>query len=90
MTLRPEPYLRFWNEATFLRVERLSRQASDLGVSTAGLALAWLRHHPDISASIVGPRRLEHFVPIEEAMRLELRPSEWEAVGQPFSRQEDT
>ena len=90
MTLRPEPYLRFWNEATFLRVERLSRQASDLGVSTAGLALAWLRHHPDISASIVGPRRLEHFVPIEEAMRLELRPSEWEAVGQPFSTQEDT
>ena len=90
MTLRPEPYLRFWNEATFRRVDRLSQQASDLGVSTGGLALAWLRHHPDVSASIVGPRRLEHFGPVEEALGLELTPSQWETVGQPFLNKEAT
>ena len=88
MTLRPEPYLRFWNEATFRRIDHLSERAADLGVSTAGLALAWLRHHPDVSASIVGPRRPEHFGPVEEALRLALDETEWATIGDAFVGQE--
>ena len=85
MTLRPEPYLQYWNEATFNRIAGLTQRAADLGVSTAGLALAWLRHHPDISAPIIGPRRLDHFGPVEEALSLELNQSDWEAVGLLFA-----
>jgi len=89
MTMRPEPYSEFWNEATFRSIDRLAQRASDLGVSTAGLALAWLRHHPDVSASIVGPRRLEHFGPVEEALQLQLDSSQWDEVGQLFRNQEE-
>ena len=87
MTMRPEAYSGFWNEATFHSIDQLSQRASDLGVSTAGLALAWLRYHPDVSASIVGPRRLEHFGPVEEALQLQLDSSQWDEVGRLFRNQ---
>jgi len=89
MTMRPEPYSEFWNEATFHSIDRLAQRASDFGVSTAGLALAWLRHHPDVSASIVGPRRLEHFGPVEEALQLQLDSSQWDEVGRLFRNQNE-
>ncbi len=85
MTLRPEPYLRFWNEPTFTAIARLTEAAGDLGVSTAGLALAWLHSHPDITAPIVGPRRPEHIVPIEEAMGLSLPAARWQEIGDIFT-----
>ena len=88
MTLRPEPYLRFWNRRTFDRIAALSELAGDLGVTTAGLALAWLRFHPDITATVVGPRRLSHFDAIEDALRLEHKDADWEAIGAMF-REED-
>lgn len=88
MTMRPEPYLKYWNRHTFDAIERLSRRASDLGVSTPGLALAWLRHHPDITSPIVGPRRPEHFDPVEEALGLELSRSDWESIGMVFDAEE--
>jgi aryl-alcohol dehydrogenase-like predicted oxidoreductase len=85
MTLRPEPYLRYWNEATFAAIDRLSGAASDLGVSTAGLALGWLAHHPDVTAAIVGPRRPDHFGPVEEALDLELTDAQWHEIGDFFA-----
>jgi 1-deoxyxylulose-5-phosphate synthase len=88
MTLRPEPYLRFWNEKTFSRIDRLAGRASDLNVSTAGLALGWLHNHADVSASIVGPRRIEHFEPVEEALAIELSVSEWDDIGRLFRTRE--
>ena len=88
MTLRPEPYLRFWNHETFAAIHQLSQLASDHGVSTAGMALAWLRHHPDVTSSIVGPRRAEHFKAVEEALQLELKPDEWRDIGGLFASEE--
>ncbi len=88
MTLRPQPYLRFWNRATFDRIDRLSALASDAGVSTGGLALAWLCHHSDSSATIVGPRRLDHFQAVEEASSPQLGDNYWSTIGSIF-RQED-
>ncbi|HEX6301107.1 MAG TPA: aldo/keto reductase [Acidimicrobiia bacterium] len=85
MTKRPEPYLRYWNETTFDRLDRLSAAAADAGVSMAGLALGWLYHHPDVTSSIVGPRRLSHFDPMEEALGLELDDSQWEEIGDIFA-----
>lgn len=85
MTMRPEPYLRFWNSATFAAIDRLTEVATDYGVSTAGMALGWLAHHPDVTSSIVGPRRPGHFEAVEEAIQVELKPDEWAAVGALFT-----
>ncbi len=81
MTKRPEPYMRHWNEETFARLDRLSAVAADAGVSMAGLALGWLYNHPDVTSSIVGPRRPSHFDPVEEALDLHLTEAEWEEIG---------
>lgn len=81
MTKRPEPYLRHWDEQTFAAIDRLGEVASEMGVSTAGLALGWLYRHPDVTSSIVGPRRLSHFDPVEEAMTMELTDPDWDHVG---------
>jgi aryl-alcohol dehydrogenase-like predicted oxidoreductase len=81
MTKRPEPYMRHWNEETFARLDRLAGAASDAGVSMAGMALGWLYNHPDITSSIVGPRRPAHLQPVEEALGLDLTESEWEEIG---------
>lgn len=85
MTLRPEPYLRFWTETTFRAIDRLAEYAADLGVSSAGLALGWLYRHPDVTSSIVGPRRPEHLVPVQEATRLDLSPEQWSEIGGLFT-----
>jgi aryl-alcohol dehydrogenase-like predicted oxidoreductase len=81
MTKRPEPYLEYWNEETFAAIDRLGATAAAAGVSVAGLALGWLYHHPEVSSSIVGPRRPSHFEPVEEAISLELSEGEWDEVG---------
>lgn len=85
MTKRPEPYLRHWTETTFSRLDRLAGSAADAGVSVAGLALAWLRHHPDVTSSIVGPRRPSHFDPVAEALALDLSETEWAEIGAIFT-----
>lgn len=84
MTLRPEPYLQYWTRATFDAIHRLGEMAADFGVSTAGLALCWLLHHPDVTAPVVGPRRPEHFDPVFEALALELHADDHHAIGALF------
>ena len=89
MTLRPEPYRALQTEATFVAIERLGVMAADHGVSTAGLALAWLRHHPQVTSSIVGPRKASHFDAVIEAIELDLDEADWHAVGELFAPGED-
>jgi aryl-alcohol dehydrogenase (NADP+) len=76
--------MRHWNEATFARLDRLAGIAADAGVSMAGLSLGWLYNHPNVTSSIVGPRRLSHFDPVEEAVGLDLTPPEWDEIGAIF------
>jgi aryl-alcohol dehydrogenase-like predicted oxidoreductase len=85
MTLRPEPYLRLWNEKTFARLSALREQADARGVSMAGLALAWVMSHPLVTAPIIGPRRPEHLQPVREALDMELDSQEREALSGLFS-----
>ena len=85
MTKRPEPYLKYWNQETFDAIDRLGDTAGEVGVSVAGLALGWLYHHPDVTSSLVGPRRLSHFDPMEEGLGLELNDSEWVEIGKIFT-----
>jgi aryl-alcohol dehydrogenase (NADP+) len=62
------------------RVQRLADEASRRGVSLSGLALAWVMSRANVTAPVVGPRRLEHFAAIREAMHLHLDMDEQERL----------
>ena len=84
MTLRPEPYLNLWNAETFAKIDQLGLEAEARGVSTAGLALAWVMGNPLVTAPIIGPRRPEHFQPVREALALELSAEEGDGLSDLF------
>ena len=85
MTLRPEPYWRLWNAATFAKLDKLGAMAADLGMSMAGLALAWVMAQTAVTAPIIGPRRPSHFQPVREALSLSLTADQITAIGILFS-----
>jgi aryl-alcohol dehydrogenase-like predicted oxidoreductase len=76
MTQRPESYLGFANDHVFDSLEALEREAFGRGVSTAGLAIAWLLGVPEITAVVVGPTRVDYLEPVREALSLELTSAE--------------
>jgi aryl-alcohol dehydrogenase-like predicted oxidoreductase len=84
MTLRPEPYTRFLNEATFQALSQFKIEAEQRGVSMGGLALAWVMSHPLVTAPIIGPRRVEHFKPVQEALSIQLSASERDSLSKLF------
>ena len=84
MTLRPEGSEHYWGDATFDALEAFEDEAAARGVSTAGLAIAWLLHVPEITAVVVGPSRLEHLAPIHEALDITLTDDERDALERIF------
>jgi aryl-alcohol dehydrogenase-like predicted oxidoreductase len=76
MATRPEGYEHLDDERTFAALAALAAAASDRGVSTAGLAVAWVLAQPDVTAAILGPRRPAHLDVVEEALRVELSAEE--------------
>jgi aryl-alcohol dehydrogenase-like predicted oxidoreductase len=83
MTTRPEPYRHFEDDRVYDALEALEREATDRGVSAAGLALAWVTA---VASAVVGPRRPEHLDAVQEARSLELSPSERVALTSMFPR----
>jgi aryl-alcohol dehydrogenase-like predicted oxidoreductase len=69
--LGPE-YAYAFNEETLKKVARLSKVAASYDVSTAGLALAWLRWNPRVTAPIVSPRSPAQWQAVDEALTLDL------------------
>ncbi len=76
MTLRPEPYRRFLNDATFQGLAQFKAEAERRSVSMSGLALAWLMSNPLVTAPIIGPRKPAHLDPVREALSLQLTADE--------------
>jgi 1-deoxyxylulose-5-phosphate synthase len=68
MTLRPEPYERFRDDAVFDLLEELEREAAEQGTTLAALAIAWLLANPQVTAVIVGPRRPAQLEPALAAL----------------------
>jgi aryl-alcohol dehydrogenase-like predicted oxidoreductase len=60
MTLRPEPYRHLVNAQVFRGLAAMADEARSRGVEMSTLALAWVLHHPLMSAAIIGPRRPAH------------------------------
>jgi aryl-alcohol dehydrogenase-like predicted oxidoreductase len=80
MGLRPQPYRHLLNERTFRSIEALRAAAAERGVDMGALALAWVLSHPQVTAALIGPRRVEHFTPWLEAVDIHLTPAEREAL----------
>jgi aryl-alcohol dehydrogenase-like predicted oxidoreductase len=76
LTLRSEPYKHLMTEKTFRAIDALRSAAAERGVKTATLALAWVISHPQVTAALIGPRRLEHYPELLAAVDLKLIPSE--------------
>jgi aryl-alcohol dehydrogenase-like predicted oxidoreductase len=72
MTLRPEPYSELENDATYAAIDRFRSLADTYEISMGGLALAWAKSHPDVTSVLAGPRSLEQFKAVEEAISLHL------------------
>lgn len=85
MTLRPEPYFRYWNEKTFEGLDKFKLEAERRGISMGGLALAWVMSHPQVTAPLIGPRKPEHFQPVREALELKLTFEERDALAKLLS-----
>jgi aryl-alcohol dehydrogenase-like predicted oxidoreductase len=60
MTLRPEPYHAFENDAVYDALDALARDAAARGVTMTALALAWVLQQPGVDSAVIGPRRPEH------------------------------
>ena len=84
MALRPEPYLRFDDEAVYRGLERLADAAEERGVDMPTLALAWLFTDPRVTAIVVGPRRPEQLEPARAAADVRLTPAERDELASLF------
>jgi aryl-alcohol dehydrogenase-like predicted oxidoreductase len=67
------------------RVARLRDVARKNGISTAGLALAWLRAHPMVTASIVSPSTKAQWRAVSEASNADINDSLLSEVSEIFS-----
>jgi aryl-alcohol dehydrogenase-like predicted oxidoreductase len=84
MTMRPEPYQRYLNDATFDGLKQFKAEAEKRSVSMSGLALAWVMSNPLVTAPIIGPRKPSHLDPIREALSLQLTPDECDSLAALF------
>lgn len=85
MTLRPEPYADLVSERTFAGLERFHAAAAERGVETTALAIAWVLSHPQVTAVVVGPRRLEQLEPALAALELPLSARERDELAELFA-----
>jgi len=62
-------------------IDALGKVASDLGVSSARAALAWVQAQPGVSSSIIGARTVKHLEDNARALEVRLKPRHLEALG---------
>jgi aryl-alcohol dehydrogenase-like predicted oxidoreductase len=85
MTMRPEPYRRFENDAVYDALEAFEAHARERGTTPAALAIAWLLAQPVVTAVVLGPRRPEHLEPALAALGLDLSPPECDELAVLFA-----
>lgn len=78
-------YRGFHTPENLRKVSRLRDLARGLEVSVAGIALAWLRDHREVTAPIVAPRTRGHWDALVEAERVRLDEETRERVAAIFA-----
>jgi 1-deoxyxylulose-5-phosphate synthase len=81
LAVRAAPYQEYTTDQTLEGVQRVAGEAGRRGVSPSGLALAWVMSRPNVTAPVVGPRRLEHLTAVREALELPLDVDEQERLA---------
>ncbi len=84
MTLRPEPYLHLQSERVYRGLDLLAEAARARDVSIDALALAWVLHHPQLNAAIIGPRTPAHLASALASTSITLSDAEAAALAAPF------
>jgi aryl-alcohol dehydrogenase-like predicted oxidoreductase len=72
LAVAPAMYTGAFTLQNLARVASVERIARDCDVSIAALALAWLRHHPLVTATVVSPRRTKQWDAVTEALGTDL------------------
>jgi aryl-alcohol dehydrogenase-like predicted oxidoreductase len=86
MTLRPEPYRHLESASVFRALAALSEEARSRGVEMSALAIAWVLHHPQMNAAIIGPRRASQLDAALGALAITLSPQDVARLGELFPR----
>jgi Aldo/keto reductase family len=81
VAVRAGPYQEYMSDRNLEGVQRFASEADRRGVSPSGLALAWVMSRVNVAAPVVGPRRLEHFTAVREALELRLDVDEQERLA---------
>jgi aryl-alcohol dehydrogenase-like predicted oxidoreductase len=67
------------------RVDALRALARERGIGVSGMALAWLRSHPSVTAPIVAPSTTGQWEAVQEALATDLDPAEHGTVSEIFA-----
>lgn len=81
----PYFYAGVYTEDNLAKVARLRILAREREMSVAGLALAWLRAHPSVTAPLVAPSKPHHWSAIDEALRIDLDDEQFAAISAIFT-----
>ena len=73
--------LRYADPAGFEAAERLAEYAAERGAHPATVAVAWVMHHPAVTAPIIGARNLDQLEPSLAAADFEMTPIERRKIG---------
>ncbi|MES2093101.1 MAG: aldo/keto reductase [Actinomycetota bacterium] len=84
LSLAPAMYTAAFTLPNLARVARLEPLARDRGVGIPALALAWLRQHPLVSATIVSPRRTEQWDAVTDATTMDFDDALADQLGAMF------
>lgn len=84
LATRPTPYEHLLSEELFTSLDRFAAAATDRGVRSTTLAIAWLLAQPAVSAVVIGPRRIEHLEPAVSALDVHLSEDEAAAIAALF------
>lgn len=63
-------------------VEKLVRFAREIGQSPTALAVAWVLHHPAVTAPIIGARSVEQLEGSLKALQIEMTPDLYRQLGE--------
>ncbi|MGH3588644.1 MAG: aldo/keto reductase, partial [Pseudonocardia sp.] len=78
-------YRGFHTPENLEKVAQLRKLARERATSVSGLALAWLRDHPAVTAPIVAPRTSAHWGAVREAQDVRLDADEHARISEIFA-----
>jgi len=74
----------YYQEGDFAVVDRVAALATERGVTSAQIALAWMLHRPGIAAPIIGASKMKHLEEAVAALEIQLSAQEMASLEEPY------